>query len=246
MTNTEDESIIAQYKEVFGLTDDDLIEGGRVSEREVVLSAWRDYQADRVSAFPIEASRAALLVIDMQLGFVSRESPQWIPQAERIIPRTAAFAETARRLGVPVIFTSAQFLDPSPTDAHRMSLNLANGNLASDSRSLELADGLWQDGDILIAGKHTYDAFFETDLNYRLKGLGRDTLIIAGTLTNVCCEATARAGFDRGYHVLLASDLCATDNPVVQVATLQGIRRSYGRVLRSDQIEAELGAGRDA
>lgn len=239
---TDERDVLDHYLRVFGLAREDLIEDGDASETAVVLRAWADYHHDRAAAFEIVAARSALVVVDMQVGFVRRSSPQWVPQAERIIAPLADFAREARLRGMPVLFTSAEFLDPSPTDALKMTTAIADGNLASNSSSLEIVQELWQDGDQLVGGKHTYDAFHETDLNYRLKALGRDTVIITGTLTNVCCEATARVAFDRGYHVIMAADLCATDNPLAQEATLQTIRRSYGRVLSAGQILAEARA----
>ncbi|MCA0294830.1 MAG: cysteine hydrolase [Actinobacteria bacterium] len=235
----DEREVLDRYLRVFGLAPQDLIEDGTVSEADVVRNAWADYQRDRTDAFAIVAARSALVVVDMQVGFVRRSSPQWVPQAERMVPRLASFAGEARALGMPVLFTSAVFLDPSPTDALRMTVAIAEGNLAADTDALEIVPVLWRDGDQLVGGKHTYDAFRGTDLDYRLRALGRDTVVIAGTLTNVCCEATARVAFDKGYHVVMASDLCATDNPFAQEATLQTVRRSYGRVLTAEQVLAE-------
>lgn len=236
--------IIDFYKDTFGLTDTDLVDDGSISEIDTILAAMADYHTDRPDAFALDPADCALIVVDMQLGFVSRHSPQWVPQAERIVPRLAAFADHARRASIPVIFTSANFLDPSPTDALRMTPAIAEGNLEEGTDQLRIVPELWRDGDILIGTKHTYDAFHQTDLDYLLRGRGRKTLVITGTLTNFCCEATARAGFDRGYHVVLCPDLCASDNPWAHDATQQTIRRGYGRVLDSAAvIDSWLNAG---
>lgn len=224
------------YRSLYGLAEQDLYRDPERSEAEVVLAAVADYHTDRPHAFDIDPGASALVVIDMQAGFVRRSSPQWIPQAERIVPRLDEVAEAARQRGIPVVFTSAQFLDPSPTDALRMTAAIAEGNLGAGTEQLEILPELWREGDLLIGTKHTYDAFWQTDLDYILRGLRKDTLVIAGTLTNFCCEATARAGFDRGYHVVLCSDLCASDNPWTHDATLQTVRRGYGRVLDSSAV----------
>ena len=231
--NYDDVDPVEAYRKTYGLAEADLYDDGERSESDVVREATADYLRDRTDAFDIVPEKCAFLVIDMQVGFVRRSSPQWVPQAERMTPRLAEFARSARDLGIPVIFTSAHFLDPSPTDALAMTPAIAGGNLGENSESLAILPELWSDGDVLIGTKHTYDAFFGTDLHYRLRGLGRDTVIISGTLTNFCCEATARAAFDQGYHVVFASDLCASDNPLAHEATLQNIRRSYGRVADS-------------
>ena len=224
------------YRSLYGLAEQDLYRDPERSEAEVVLAAVADYHTDRPHAFDIDPGASALIVIDMQAGFVRRSSPQWIPQAERIVPRLDEVAEAARQRGIPVVFTSAQFLDPSPTDALRMTAAIAEGNLGAGTEQLEILPELWREGDLLIGTKHTYDAFWQTDLDYILRGLRKDTLVIAGTLTNFCCEATARAGFDRGYHVVLCSDLCASDNPWTHDATLQTMRRGYGRVVDSSAV----------
>lgn len=228
------------YKRTYGLTDDDLVDENGKSEVDVVLSALEDYEINRTAAFDIVAENCALLVIDMQVGFTRRTSPQWIPQAERIIPKLNSFAETARSLDIPVIFTSAIYLDPSPHDGLKMTTAIAEGNLGSGTEGLEVESDLWRDGDLLIDTKHTYDAFWGSNLDYHLRALKKDTLIITGTMTNFCCEATSRAGFDRGYHVLVCSDLCASDNPWAHTASMQTLRRGYGRVLTSDEIVSEF------
>jgi len=234
----DQERTLALYKRIYRLADDDLYRDDGRDETETILAAVADYRIDRPQAFEIDPDRCALVVIDMQAGFVSRRSPQWIPQAERMVPHLDAVAETARGLGIPVVFTSAQYLDPSPNDALRMTTAIAEGNLGAGTAGLEVVPGLWRDGDVLIGTKHTYDAFWQTDLDYILRGLRRDTIVITGTMTNFCCEATARAGFDRGYHVVMCADLCASDNPWSHDATLQTIRRGYGRVLDGDEVTA--------
>lgn len=234
--NEYQQQTLELYRSLYGLAEQDLYRDAERSEAEVVLAAVADYHTDRPHAFDIDPGASALVVIDMQAGFVRRSSPQWIPQAERIVPRLDEVAEAARQRGIPVVFTSAQFLDPSPTDALRMTAAIAEGNLGAGTEQLEILPELWREGDLLIGTKHTYDAFWQTDLDYILRGLRKDTLVIAGTLTNFCCEATARAGFDRGYHVVLCSDLCASDNPWTHDATLQTVRRGYGRVLDSGAV----------
>ena len=237
--NDYEERTIELYKHIYELAEEDLVHHGDISEKDVILSALADYHTDRPHAFDINADSSALVVIDMQVGFVDRGSPQWVPQAERMVSSLDRVAENARQLDIPVIFTSARFLDPSPTDVLRLTPTIAAGNLAEGTPGVEIVPELWRTGDILVNTKHTYDAFFATDLDYRLRGLGKGTVVIAGTLTNFCCEATARAGFDRGYHVVLVSDLCASDNPWAHDATMQTIRRGFGRVVDSKAVIAE-------
>ena len=231
--------ILAAYMETYGLADADLMEDS-ASESAAVLAAAADYRLDRSDAFKIRPERCALIVIDMQVGFVQHGSAQWIPQAERMLEPLAEFADACRSAGVPVILTSANTLNPAPNDAQRFSKAMAEGNLGSGSPGLQIMDRLVREGDYLIMTKRTYDAFYGTDLEMQLRSRGRDTIVVTGTMTNYCCEATARSGFDRGYHVVFMSDLTATDSAICHEATLQTMRRGYARVMNCAQFTQEL------
>jgi Isochorismatase family len=69
-----------------------------------------------------------------------------------------------------------------------------------------------------------------------LRNLGTDTIVIAGTLTNFCCGTMARQGYERGVHVIVGSDITATDDPVMQGAELRVLRKGFARVMTSVEI----------
>ena len=98
--------------------------------------------------------------------------------------------------------------------------------------------------------KHKYDAFFETDMDAILRNSGVDTVIIAGTATNVCCESTARSAFFRDYNVAFPSDCNATFDDAMQEASLKTIDMFFGRVMPLEELLAEMAellpAGRSA
>jgi nicotinamidase-related amidase len=233
------DNLLAEYAAIYGIGVCDLSE----AERAVVLSAADDYESDRHGAFEIRPERTAVIVIDMQEDFVRPSSPMWVPQAERMIPALRHLLRTARAHGSPVLFTAANYLPRHPNDTSLYCAPIARGQLRQGSAGVEIAAGLVQPGDYVLRTKHTYDAFFGTELDPRLRAADASTVIITGTLTNYCCEATARAAFDRGYHVVFASDLTATDSPSGHVATLRTMRRGYARVMRGDDIERALSSG---
>jgi nicotinamidase-related amidase len=239
MKDLASDQILAAYMETYGLTDANLMEDS-VSESAAVLAAAADYRLDRSDAFRIKPERCALIVIDMQVGFVQHGSAQWIPQAERMLEPLAAFADACRDAGIPVILTSANTLNPAPNDAQRFSRAMAEGNLGMGSPGVRIMDELVRKGDYLITTKRTYDSFCGTDLEMQLRSRGRDTIIVTGTMTNYCCEATARSGFDRGYHIVFMSDLTATDSAICHEATLQTMRRGYARVMKRAEFMREL------
>jgi nicotinamidase-related amidase len=71
----------------------------------------------------------------------------------------------------------------------------------------------------------------------------RDTVIVAGTLTNFCCGTTARQGYERGFHVVFGSDITATDDPDMQEVELRVLRKGFARVLTAEEIVSALHAG---
>jgi nicotinamidase-related amidase len=67
--------------------------------------------------------------------------------------------------------------------------------------------------DEIVVHKSSYGAFFETPLETILKNLGKDTVIISGTLTNYCCSTTARQAYERSFKVVFGSDVTAAHFP---------------------------------
>jgi ureidoacrylate peracid hydrolase len=92
-----------------------------------------------------------------------------------------------------------------------------------------------QDGDDVVV-KHRYSAFIGTELDPLLRAQGVENLIFAGITTNVCVESTARDAYMHDYHVVVVSDLTATYAQAPHDATLDNIRRAFGRVVTSGTI----------
>jgi nicotinamidase-related amidase len=95
----------------------------------------------------------------------------------------------------------------------------------------------------VIRAKHAYCSFAGTDLDYVLRNLGVKTLIISGTLTNFCCESTARTGYFLNYNIVFGDDICATDNALAHEGTIRTMRRGFARVMDGQQIADALKNG---
>jgi len=102
-----------------------------------------------------------------------------------------------------------------------------------------------------IVQKHYPNSFRETRLLELLKSWGIERVVITGMMTHMCVDATARAAADFGFQVIVAEDACATRDlqygdttiPAEQVhkAFLAALK-SYGKVMKSEQIIALLAA----
>ena len=70
-------------------------------------------------------------------------------------------------------------------------------------------------------------------------------MVICGALTNFCCGTTARQAYERGFNVIVGSDVTATDDPKLHEAELRTLRKGFAMVLPSSQIIERLQGGRE-
>ena len=218
------------------------------SEQFVLRLARAAYSQN--PSFAVKPQKTALIVIDMQDEFVKPHwTPFWVPQATRIVSRVRKLIDHCRRRKIPVIFTAyarTHFHLDRPKSGAFMPNRYA-GKIRDDPSYFR--DGrIWRelsplDNEVVIL-KPSYGAFFDTPLESILKNLGRDTVIICGTLTNFCCGTTARQAYERGFKVVVGSDVTATDDPELHKAELKTLRKGFAMVLTSTQIIKKLDGNR--
>ncbi len=192
--------------------------------------------------------RAALIVIDMQKGGGMSDEEAGIPHmpgfADRVA-RTVPLVEAARTAGVPIVFFQEAHR-PDHVDFGRELDGVEDVHCIEGNTGTELVDELLpQDGDYFIR-KRRYSCFFGTDLEILLKGLGADTLILAGGLTDVCVHYTFVDGHQRDYYMRLVEDCCGGSSEARHEAALDameylqtGARRSSEEFIAAFQAMAE-------
>lgn len=195
-----------------------------------------------------ERDRSALLVIDMQNDFVREGAIMEVPEARRQIPQIKKLIACCRELNVPIIYTM-HVLDPNlcPLEVKKLPL-LQKTGMREGTEGVKIIDELAPFPTDHIIKKRRFSAFYNTELDIVLKnirGPGQiDTVIICGTLTNVCCESTARDAFFRDYKVIFGSDVNSALDEKSHKATLHNIEKIFGRVMDSEALMAALRAGR--
>ncbi|MCI0712414.1 MAG: cysteine hydrolase [Chloroflexi bacterium] len=222
------------------------MELGSFTEDQVLALARDAYEHGNAN-FDILPEKCALLVIDMQDEFVKPGwCPFWVPEATRQVPRIKALLDCARSKQIPVIYTTFaathHYLD-RPASGAAMSNRYPQ--LDIDDSTLFRDGTVWHelaplDSDIVIH-KPSYGAFYDTPLETILRNLGKDTVIISGTLTNFCCGTTARQAYERSFKVVFGSDVTATDDSSLQEAELKVLRKGFARVLTAAEIMQALG-----
>ena len=182
--------------------------------------------------------RTALIIIDMQGGFLSPASPQYIAGAEATVPACAAVAAFCRSRGIPVFYvTRAYRADGSDVEHTRFESWLAGGRPLSPGCggevSAEMPAALApQEGDYVLY-KPRFSAFFQTPLDLMLRRLRRDTLLLAGTTTPNCIRTTAYDALSLEYNAAVLSDCTSSVSEAVQRANLEDMARIGIQILSS-------------
>lgn len=218
---------------------------GNFTEQHVLDLANIAYEKGDPS-FKIVPSNCALIVIDLQDEFVKPQwTLYWVPEATRQIPRVKSLIDWCRKNNVPVIFT-VYSRTHNNLDRPKSGPFMPNRfpDLGYDQSSLFIKGQVWHEiepieGEIVIH-KSSYGAFYDTPLETILKNLGKDTIIICGAMTNYCCGATARQGYERSFNVIFGSDVTATDDPEMQENELKIMRRGFAKVMSCDEIISVL------
>ncbi len=170
----------------------------------------------------VDSSRSAVLVIDMQNDFVRSNGKLYVPDAERTIRPIADLLTKARKAGVRVIYTQDWHFKDDPE------FRIWGEHCVMDTWGAEVIDELKpQPGDVVIR-KRRYDAFFGTDLDYVLRHVVKaDTLIITGTVANICVLHTAGSAALNWYKVIVPIDAVSALNRFDYLASLRQVSFLY-------------------
>lgn len=205
------------------------------------------------SALPLAPARTALLVVDMQRAFVDPGQAMEVPPAREVIPRIQTLIGIFREKSLPVVFTEFTYSPAAPLlvgelhPEHRPAapgaptgFGLPSSSCLEGEDDTRVIPDLAPRADELVIHKHYYDAFNGTVLDGALRARGVTTLVITGTMTDICVLGTVVGGFNREYRLIVVEDAVATLWPEIQRATLDIIGRAYARVLSAKELADEL------
>jgi ureidoacrylate peracid hydrolase len=198
----------------------------------------------------IAAKRTALVVIDMQNAFLTPGAPSEAPVARDIVPNVNRLVRAVRAAGGVVAWTQGTFKPTGPD-----SWPLFFDTMVNAAQSAAILDALtegrpghalWPEldaqADDICVRKKRYSAFFpgSCPLPELLRARGIDTVVIAGTLTNVCCEASARDAMMADFRVVMVSDANAARSDAEHLGTLATVIQFFGDVRKTDEVVAML------
>lgn len=186
----------------------------------------------------LEPSRTALVVIDLVAFFMDEND-----YTRGIVPNVNELSGILRRAGGTVAWVVPAPWEPSEMKAELLGPQIEqlyrNSGGTGTPRERVWSDLATDDADIYVE-KTASSAFFpgRCPLHELLQDRGIDTVLITGTLANVCCEATARDASTLDYRTVMVADANAARRDQDLNATLHTIYRSYGDVRStSDVIE---------
>ena len=192
----------------------------------------------------LNPANTALVVVDMQNGFMLPEVAHApCEMALEIVPNINRLATALRETGGTVVWIQTAYTDetltswstlygmvgPKGTEKRRRSLTVGGkGYEIWPELKVEPAD--------LIVEKNRYSAFIQGSSNLEaiLRGRGLDTLLITGTVTNVCCESTARDAMMRNFKTVMITDGNAANTDEDHNAALNNFYLTFGDIMSTD------------
>lgn len=202
----------------------------------------------------IEPANAGFLVIDVQnycavigQGEHTNVAPDDIPPDlayyfERIdkfvLPNIGRLQDGFRRSGVEVLFTVIENLTEDGRD-RSLDYKISGISVPKGSPDARVVDAIAPGRDEIVIPKTASSVFNVTNIDFVLRNLEIDYLVVAGLLTDQCVESAVRDACDRGFLVTLVEDACGTYSQERHDATLRAIK-GYCRIRTTDAVLQEL------
>ena len=200
----------------------------------------------------LDPAKTALVVVDMQNAFMLPGVAHALcPMAEKIVPNINRLAQAVRATGGAVVWIKTTFRDDALKNwstyfemvtpeqgAKRVAA------LTADSKGHELWPALDVRPQDLVVEKNRFSAFIQGSSNLAelLRDRGLDTVIVTGTVTNVCCESTARDAMMLNFKTIMVSDGNAARSDAEQNATLATFYAVFGDVMETAHVIERLEA----
>lgn len=190
----------------------------------------------------------ALVIVDMQNDFVREGAPMEVPDARQTIVQHRQLIDFFRQAGLPIIYT--RFLSgPNRTLMYEWSPQMEPPLLACRrghkryyadvDRTLDCAgviDEIYPEPGDYIIDKYGYGAFHSTNMDDTLRSLGVESIILTGTVTQICVEETGREAFHHGYKTTMVSDAVSSYMPDLHAAVLKNFALKFGWVMTTREV----------
>jgi ureidoacrylate peracid hydrolase len=210
------------------------------------MSDFRDPFA--TTSWSLVPGRTVLVNIDLQNDFLHPDGCYGkngidISHMQRVVEPVKELVAACRPRGVPVVWTrhgthgledGGPFMELRPV--------LREGGLRIGTWGYELLAELQPKAEDWFVGKNRLSAFFQTNLELVLRGLGAETVLLTGVLTNQCVGATCKDALFRDFKPVVVEEATGTTLPHLHDPAIEMIRVGWGQVNTLGQTLAELAA----
>lgn len=197
----------------------------------------------------LNPKKTALVVIDMQNTFCDVGAPAEVAQSRGIVPNLNALTPKLRELGVPVIWVlHANSSHQGRSDWDLFYNYIVSGDIrdrtiqSNAPENQRVYSELEVAADDMVIVKNRYSALIpgSSSLERVLRSMDIDSILVAGTKTNVCCESTARDAMMLDFKVTMLSDCCAALSDEEHRSALENIVQQFGNVMTSQEVIKRL------
>jgi ureidoacrylate peracid hydrolase len=197
----------------------------------------------------LDPRRTALLIIDMQELFCAPGAPAEVPGSRDIVEPINRLTEKLRAIGVPIIWVLHANTQAGGRSDWELFFNYVVADEVKERTLRSLAPGnqqVWSGLTVDAADtriiKNRYSALIagSSGLERLLRSLDIDTVLIAGTKTNICCEATARDAMMLDFKAVMVSDCCSALSDDEHRSALENIIQQFGDVLTAEEVLERL------
>lgn len=187
----------------------------------------------------INLSSSAILLVDVQNSEISEDTKKTRPDYyQRIIttalPNQKRLLKFARPAGVEIVYTVIEALTRDGRD-RSIDHKLSDIFIPKGSELAGVILDVAPEEDEIVFPKTSSGVFNSTNIDYVLRNLGIETLIICGFLTDQCVDMAIRNAADRGYYVICVADACAAYADERHKNALNAFG-GYCRIMNTDDI----------
>jgi ureidoacrylate peracid hydrolase len=203
----------------------------------------------------IDPARTALLIVDVQKYNCTWEGAEYahLSAAEKEtcyseffrtlknsgLPNMVLLQQACRRAGIEVTYTVIESMTADGRD-RSLDYKITGFNVPKGSPDAEMVDELTPTEDEMVFPKTSSSVFISTNIDYVLRNLGTQYLIIAGCLTDQCVDSAVRDACDLGYLVTVPTDACVTLSTERHEWSLRN-NRGYCRQRTTRELLDEIG-----
>ena len=196
--------------------------------------------------FDLVPHRSVLVHIDAQNDFLHEDGAYArqqinIEHMRRVIAPIRRLVEAARAQAVPQIWTrhgTRTSVDAGPF--HTLRPHLGEQGLRQNTWGYELYDGIGATEEDWVVEKTRLSAFFQTNLEVILRGLGAETVIFTGVLTNQCVAATSKDAMFRDFRPIVVEECTGTTLPNLHDPALAMMKAGWAEVASLDDILSRI------